>query len=48
MKLIVTTPFGGHQVGDEITDEKEVAAVLACEQAAYVTKVATDPPPTKK
>lgn len=47
MKLIVTTPFAGHQVGDEITDEKEVAAVLASEQAAYVTQVASALPPAK-
>lgn len=48
MKLIVTTRFADHQIGDEITDEKEVAAVLASEQAAYVTQVAADPPPAKK
>jgi hypothetical protein len=48
MKLIVKTPFGSHQVGDEITDEKEVAAVLASDQASFVTQVESDPPPAKK
>lgn len=48
MKLVVTTPFGGHQVGDEITDDKAIAAVLESEQAAFVTQVAADPPPKSK
>ncbi|MGT2505674.1 hypothetical protein [Cupriavidus basilensis] len=47
MKLIVTTPFGGYQIGEEITDPAAVAAVLASDQAAYVTQVAVDPPPKK-
>nr|DAT37700.1 MAG TPA: hypothetical protein [Caudoviricetes sp.] len=48
MKLIVTTPFGGYQIGDEITDPAAVAAVLESDQAAYVTRVAiVDPPPKK-
>lgn len=48
MKLIVITQFGGHQVGDEITDQSDVVAVLASDQAAYVTQVAANPPPKQK
>ncbi|SOY56853.1 hypothetical protein [Cupriavidus taiwanensis] len=40
MILRVITPFNGYQVGDEITDEKAVADILASEQAANVVKVA--------
>lgn len=48
MKLIVNTPFAGYQVGDVITDDKEVARVLASDQAAYVTQATADPPPKSK
>jgi hypothetical protein len=48
MKLVVTTPFGRYEIGDEITDADTVASILASEQAAYVTHVAADPPPKKK
>lgn len=40
MKLIVIHDFGGHIKGDEITDAKEVEAILASEFAPCVQKVA--------
>jgi hypothetical protein len=48
MKLIVTTPFGGYEIGHEITDPGAVAVVLESDQAAYVTRVAIVDPPQKK
>jgi hypothetical protein len=44
MQLRVIEPFGGHEQGDLIAEAKDVAAVLAGEQAQYVVKVA-DPEP---
>jgi len=40
MKLRVIQPFGGHAVGDEITGQEAISAVLKSAQAAYVVKVA--------
>jgi hypothetical protein len=37
--LIVTEPFGQYLRGDQITNAKEMAAVLASESAASVNKV---------
>ena len=34
--LVVTNPFGGHSRGDRITDPKEIAQVLAGENAHHV------------
>lgn len=42
-KLVVTNPFGGHEVGDEITDEKLVNDILANEHAHHVVQVAHNP-----
>lgn len=39
MKLVVTTPFATYQRGDEITDQAQIDAVLACEQTQFVVKV---------
>ncbi|WP_198173295.1 hypothetical protein [Cupriavidus sp. USMAA2-4] len=47
MILRVISPFNGYQVGDEITDAKEVDAVLASEQSANVVKVAAPAAPAK-
>jgi hypothetical protein len=43
MHLKVIQPFGGHAVGDEITTESEVQAILNSEQAPFVVKVAEAP-----
>ena len=40
MILRVISPFNGYQVGDEITDEKTIAAILESEQQVHVVKVA--------
>ncbi|WP_172966078.1 hypothetical protein [Cupriavidus pauculus] len=40
MILRVISPFNGYQVGDEITDEKAIAAILDSEQQVHVVKVA--------
>lgn len=37
--LIVIEPFGEHLRGDQITNAKEIAAVLASENAASVNRV---------
>lgn len=37
--LIVTEPFGDYLRGDQITNAKEIAAVLASENAGSVNKV---------
>ena len=44
--LIVTEPFGQYQRGDQIVDKKEIAVVLASENAASVNRVqvASTPP----
>lgn len=42
-KLVVISEFGGHHVGDEITDQKEVALILGSGSAHCVTKVLHDP-----
>ena len=42
MKLIATQPFEGYAVGAEITNEAEIAAILASDKSAFVTKVASD------
>lgn len=40
MKLIVNTDFGKYKAGQEITDPKEIAEILAGEGQFYVSKVA--------
>lgn len=40
MILRVISPFNGYQVGDEIADEKTIAAILDSEQQVHVVKVA--------
>ncbi len=47
MILRVISPFNGYQVGDEITDAKEVETVLASEQSVHVVKVAAPAAPAK-
>ena len=39
MDLKVVQPFGVYAVGDQITDQTEVAKILASEQSIYVVKV---------
>lgn len=48
MHLRVISPFNGHKVGDLITDSKQVAAILASEQANNVVKVAAPSAPEAK
>jgi hypothetical protein len=43
--LIVTEQFGEYRRGDQITNAKEIAAVLASENAASVNKVQIPDPP---
>ncbi len=43
MKLRVTQPFGNYNVGDEITDEDEIASVSNSGQSCYVVQVSDDP-----
>jgi riboflavin synthase alpha subunit len=43
--LRVTMAFGGHSVGDEITDTAEIAAVLDSEQAHFVVAVSSPAEP---
>lgn len=40
MPLAVIQAFGGHAIGDQITDSAEIEAVLASEQAAFVVAIA--------
>ncbi|WP_183031741.1 hypothetical protein [Cupriavidus sp. UME77] len=47
MILRVISPFNGYQIGDEITDAQEVAAILASEQSNNVVKVAAPPVKSK-
>jgi hypothetical protein len=47
MDLIVTSQFGAYQVGDRITDQAAVKAIVESEQSAYVTQVASASPPTE-
>lgn len=43
--LTVTEPFGEYQRGDQITDAKEIKAILASENAASVNRTqAADAP----
>ena len=46
MKLVAIQPFEGYAVGAEITDETEIASILASDKSGFVTKVATDAAPT--
>lgn len=43
-KYIVTQPFHGYNIGDEITDPDEIAKVLA-DHDFRVVRVPYDPPP---
>lgn len=36
--LVVTNPFGGHEIGHRITDPTEVAEILAGEHAHHVVR----------
>ena len=36
--LVVTSDFGGHEIGSKITDAAEIEAVLAGENAAKVVQ----------
>lgn len=47
MKLVVTHAFGQYQVGQEITDAKEIEAVLESNPGSVV-KVASEAPPAGK
>lgn len=47
MILRVISPFNGYQIGDEITDVQQVAAILASEQSNNVVKVAAPPAESK-
>ena len=42
-KLVVTNPFGGHEIGAEITDPQRVNDILANEHAHHVVQVAHNP-----
>ena len=48
MKLRVIQPFNGYGVGDEIANQKEIAAILNSEQAGYVVQVSGDDSPVAK
>lgn len=43
MQLRVIEPFGGHEQGALIDDEKEIVVILASSQAQYVVQVADHP-----
>ena len=49
MKLLVIQGFGAYSVGDQITSQSEVQAILESEQSAYVVQAQDDPvdPPKK-
>jgi hypothetical protein len=47
MKLIVTNAFADYAKGDEITDAKAIAAILASDNAGNVVKVAVPEKPAK-
>jgi hypothetical protein len=40
IKLIVRESFANYQIGDEITNPAEIAAILESENAEHVIKVA--------
>ncbi len=42
-KLVVTNPFGGHEIGAEITDPQLVNDILANEHSSRVVAVAYNP-----
>jgi len=44
MALTVTQPFSGHEVGDVITLDTDIAEILASDAAAYVVRTPTPPP----
>jgi len=46
-KYVVTQPFHGHNIGDEITDPDEIAQVLA-DHDFRVVRVAYEPPPPQE
>ena len=48
--LTVTNPFGGHALGDRITDPAEVKAILAGEHSQHVVAAeqADEPAKSKK
>lgn len=43
--LSVRTPFASYAVGELITDQVAVKAILASEQQHFVSRVAVPPPP---
>lgn len=43
MALTVTQPFADHAVGDVITHDKDIADILASEQAAFVVQIPAPP-----
>jgi hypothetical protein len=43
MYLVVTQAFDAHARGDAITDEQEIAAVMASDHSAHVVTVYTTP-----
>lgn len=42
-KLVVTTRFGGYQVGDHITDPREINDLLSNEHSAHVVAAEHEP-----
>lgn len=45
--LRVIQAFGGHAIGDEITDVAEIATIVDSEQVSFVVTVADPEPETK-
>lgn len=37
--LIVVRPFGSYRVGDLVTDEKSIDAILGSEHSAHVVRI---------
>ncbi len=48
MKLVVIQAFESYSVGDEITEQEAIDAILVSEQSAFVVKVAVSSKPAKK
>ncbi|WP_195763441.1 hypothetical protein [Duganella guangzhouensis] len=47
MKLVVITQFADYQIGDEITEQAKIDAILESDQAHFVVKVAVSAPAAK-
>ncbi|MBV9528247.1 hypothetical protein [Sphingomonas sp.] len=47
MALRVVQPFGGHAIGEDITDAAEIAKILDSDHASFVVRVA-DPAPAEQ